>query len=216
MQDESLLSSIADVDKLVALLYRQQDARLRRIAVSRMVRTIKLSIQAWREHLLDRRRRDEAEFGIILRKLRTTLKDTLAMWSAYARKCSRLRKLGVSMLLRVLARYRTQAFRQWSEVCGGLSAMGTNYANLLARCYTRCLADHFFAWAEFASHSRRQTNVVLRAALTWLHVRLRYEVRLPASTHHCHPRTPPRKAFFFQKPVVPHIFVCLALALLVV
>lgn len=173
MQDESFVSSNADVDKLVALVYRQQDARLRRIAVSRMVRTIKLSIQAWREHLLAQRRRDEAEFGIILRKLRTTLKNTLAMWSVYARKCSRLRKLGVSMLLRVLARYRIQAFRQWNEMCGGLSAMGTNYANLLAHCYTRCLADHFFAWAEYVSHRTRQSNVVARAASTWLHARVR-------------------------------------------
>jgi hypothetical protein len=37
-----------DVEKLVAILYRQQDARLRRIAVSRIVRTVTFVIEAWR------------------------------------------------------------------------------------------------------------------------------------------------------------------------
>jgi len=44
----SSFSSSADVEKLVALVYRQQDARLRRIAGSRMQRTVTLVIQAWR------------------------------------------------------------------------------------------------------------------------------------------------------------------------
>ena len=41
-------SSPADVEKLVELVYRQQDARLRRIALGRLVRTVTLSMNAWR------------------------------------------------------------------------------------------------------------------------------------------------------------------------
>ena len=41
-------SSPADVEKLVELVYRQQDARLRRIALGRLVRTVTLTMNAWR------------------------------------------------------------------------------------------------------------------------------------------------------------------------
>lgn len=41
-------SSPTDVEKLVELVYRQQDARLRRIALGRLVRTVTLTINAWR------------------------------------------------------------------------------------------------------------------------------------------------------------------------
>lgn len=98
---------------------------------------------------------------------------TLTEWLLFAKKGSRLRRLGVSMLLRVLARYRASAFRHWKMVCGGMSAMGASYANLLARCYTRCLAHHFQAWSEHAAASAHRSRVMIRASSSWLHLRIR-------------------------------------------
>ena len=126
-----------------------------------------------REHVRDRRRRDEQEFGMILRRLRGSLLCTVTEWLLYAKKRSRLRRLRVSMLLRVLARYCASAFRQWKMVCGGMSAFGASYANLLARCFTRCLADHLQAWSEHALASAQRSRTMIRAASTWLHHRLR-------------------------------------------
>jgi len=126
-----------------------------------------------RERLQERRRWDEAEFGIILRRLRRSLQDALSEWLIYARKSHKLRKLGVSMLLRVLARIRSSAFGRWQSMCDGMAAMGATYANLLARCYTRCIGEHFEAWGHLASDSQRRAHIMIRVASTWLHLRVR-------------------------------------------
>lgn len=132
-----------------------------------------LNVSMGRERLRERLRWDEVEFGIILRRLRKSLQDTLCEWLLYARKSNWLRKLGVRMLRRVLARATGSAFAQWRSLCHGMSAMGVTYANLLARCYTHCLVEHFEAWRDLASHNRRQAHMMIRAASAWLHLRLR-------------------------------------------
>ena len=127
-----------------------------------------------RDRILERRKWDEVEFGLILRRLRGSLLGTLSSWCVHAKKCSRLRKLGVSMLLRVLARYRSSAFRHWHAVLNGMSAMGVVYSNLLARCFTRCLADHYEAWRDHAHSNVYKSHVMLQAISDLLHLCLRY------------------------------------------
>ena len=129
-----------------------------------------LALVCNRGYMLHRKRRGEVEFGILLQRLRTSSKHHLAAWLAHTRKCCRMRKLGVSMLLRVLGRYRARAFLCWKEFCEGLSTMGAKYANLLARGYTCCLADHFQAWSEHKSRNRRSlSHVMVRTISTLLH-----------------------------------------------
>ena len=168
----SLLSAPQDVEKLVELVYRQQDARLRRIAVSRMVRVVTLVIQGWRNLLLERRRFDEVEFKIILRQLRISLKDNFRQWLACVRKSARLRTLGVSLLMRVLARYRAHAFMHWHSAVDSLTELGTRYATLLERYFTRCMRAAWTSWHHLCRNQKRLRSAGVMVLFRWLRVNL--------------------------------------------
>ena len=102
-----------ETNHLIAMLQRQQDARLRSLTMRRIRSGIRISFSSWREVRSNRVMYAVSEYRLLLRTLNTALRNHFWHWAAAVARHRRVQALGTRCLSAVLTALRARAFAGW-------------------------------------------------------------------------------------------------------